>query len=135
MDRRETEKLFNLFLVYWPNSEQAKSKTVMAAWALALEPFSYDDVKAATADYAAKNKFFPDVCDITGKLSPNVTAAEPERTPGQSERKRIFAKYARQLSEDEEGRISVSRYAREHGLSWEEARAELIAKGLYTPPA
>ena len=40
-----------------------------------MEPYAYEDAKAAAIAYARKNKFFPDVADITGGLAP----IEPEK--------------------------------------------------------
>ncbi|GEM_PF-3397339 len=76
MRKSEVESLFNLFEQFYPNAKQLCSKTVQAAWVLALDPYAYEDAKAAAITYARKNKFFPDVADITGGLTP----IEPEET-------------------------------------------------------
>ena len=75
MRKSEVESLFNLLEQFYPNAKQLCSKTVQSAWVLALEPYAYDDAKAAAIAYARKSKFFPDVADITGGLSP----IEPEK--------------------------------------------------------
>lgn len=76
MDARETEKLFALLGCYYPNAKQLKSKPMQAAWVIALEPFAYEDVKAAAVAYVRKKNFFPDVADLTaGLVSSNETQA------------------------------------------------------------
>ena len=75
MQKSEVENLFNLLEQFYPNAKQISSKPVQVAWVLALEPYAYEDAKAAAIAYARKNKFFPDVADITGGLTP----VEPER--------------------------------------------------------
>jgi hypothetical protein len=75
MQKSDVESLFNLLEQFYPNAKQLCSKPVQAAWVLALEPYAYEDAKAAAIAYARKNKFFPDVADITGGLSP----IEPEK--------------------------------------------------------
>lgn len=128
MDRCEIDKLFALLSVFYPNSERGKSKVVKEAWALALSSYRYDDVKAAAAIYAARNKYYPDLYDITGHLSPITPDDTP--TPEVCARKRCYALYARLLAEDCDNNVSISAYAREHGLSWSDARDEMIDKGL-----
>lgn len=75
MRKSEVQSLFNLLEQFYPNAKQISSKPVQAAWVLALEPYAYEDAKAAAIVYARKNKFFPDVADITGGLTP----IEPEK--------------------------------------------------------
>ncbi|MET0016500.1 hypothetical protein [Oscillibacter sp.] len=81
MQKSEVESLFNLLEQFYPNAKQLCSKTVQAAWVLALEPYAYEDAKAAAIAYARKNKFFPDVADITGGLS----HVEPEAEEAKSD--------------------------------------------------
>lgn len=57
MDKCEVEKLFTLFSQFWPN-KQVTTKMKLA-WEIALEPYSYADVRAAAVAYARRNKFFP----------------------------------------------------------------------------
>ena len=42
-----------------------------------LENYTYEDVKKSVLSYAASNKFFPDLADLTGGLTP-ISAHEPE---------------------------------------------------------
>ena len=80
MRKSEVESLFNLLEQFYPNAKQLCSKTVQAAWVLAVEPYAYEDAKAAAIAYARKNKFFPDVADITGGLTP-IEPEKEEATP------------------------------------------------------
>lgn len=68
MDVKDTEKLFNLFRSFFPNAKQLDSKPTQRAWVAALEPYNSDDVVAAAIAYFQKNKFFPDLADITAGL-------------------------------------------------------------------
>ena len=77
MTREETGKLFVLLGTYYPNARQLSDKLCKAAWAMALEPYRYEDAKAAAVAYVRKNRFFPDVFDITDKL-PEVDMAKPD---------------------------------------------------------
>lgn len=81
MRKSEVESLFNLLGEFYPNAKQLCSKTAQAAWVLVLEPYAYEDAKAAAIAYARKNKFFPDVADITGGLHP----IEPDRKEAKSD--------------------------------------------------
>lgn len=114
MDRSEVEKLFTLFSQFWPNKQvTAKMKL---AWETALEPYSYADVRAAAVAYARRNKFFPDVADITMGIEP-----QEEQAQDTMERFAWMRDYINK--EHKWGRIS--RYAREHGMTWQEAKEAL----------
>ncbi|MEG1564289.1 MAG: replicative helicase loader/inhibitor [Bacteroides sp.] len=77
MDKKETRQLLVLLEQYYPNKKFRDPKTLLAAWALALEPYDYEQVKQSAALYAASNKFFPDLADITVGLK---RFSEPTRT-------------------------------------------------------
>lgn len=66
MDRNDTDRLFLLLAQFWPNKKV--DSDMKLAWSLALEPYGYADVKAAAIDYARRNKYFPDLADLTGGL-------------------------------------------------------------------
>lgn len=132
MTKGDVDKLFALLRELYPRQPQSETAERKLAWFLALEPYEYEAVRAAALAHARKSDFYPSVSEITAGIVSSSEQDEPPK-PERSERNRIFAKYARQLSEDEEGRISVSRYAREHGLSWEQAKQEMVANGLYVP--
>ena len=118
MDRCEVEKLFTLFSQFWPNKQvTAKMKL---AWEIALEPYSYADVRAAAVAYARCNKFFPDVADITMGIATQ-DDQPPEETPDTMER---FA-WMRDYVHKERRLGRISRCARKHGMTWQEAKEVL----------
>lgn len=118
MDRSEVEKLFTLFSQFWPN-KQVTTKMKLA-WEIALEPYSYADVRAAAVAYARRNKFFPDVADITMGIEPQ-EEQPPEETLDTMERFAWMRDYVHK--ERKLGRISC--YAREQGMTWQEAKEAL----------
>lgn len=134
MTKGDVDKLFALLRELYPRQPQSETAERKLAWFLALEPYEYEAVRAAALAHARKSDFYPSVSEITAGIVSSSEQDEPPK-PERSERNRIFAKYARQLEETEKNKVSVSAYARQHGMTWEEARSELIAKGLYTPPA
>lgn len=129
MEKKKVEELFAFLSKLYPKAKEFTDKDTVLAWSYVLEPFEYSEVRAKVSEWARSHDYPPRVSEITaGLVSPSEQDEPPK--PERSERNRIFAKYARQLSEDEEGRISVSRYARQYGLSWEEAKSEMLKKGL-----
>ena len=76
MDKIERKKLFSLLRQFYPNARQLNAVT-MTAWAAVLEGYDYAAVKAAVLDYAAHNKFFPDLADLLGSVPAAQPAAEP----------------------------------------------------------
>lgn len=77
MNRVEVNRLFALMHEFWPHAKVTKNR--MEAWALGLEPYSYDDARDAVVAYARKNKFFPDLADVTAKLPQRKKLTELER--------------------------------------------------------
>lgn len=114
MTKTETAKLFTLLGQFYPN--KVPTAELRFAWELAVEPYAYEDVRAAAIAYARENKYFPDVADITGGLAPvRNDGEEPERGVRDWMRKYI----------PPENIGSVSRYARQHGMTWPQAAAAL----------
>lgn len=70
MDEADRKKIYTLLSKFYPNAKQLQDRATLTAWGFVLEKFTYDDVKAAVLDYAARNKYFPDLSDITGSLTP-----------------------------------------------------------------
>lgn len=112
MTKTETGKLFSLLEQFYPNAQ--KSRNARAAWELALEPYRYEDVKAAAVAYVRHGKFFPDLADLTGKLA----AEEQEETYASAP---WMAKY---IAPDYVSRPDT-RYAAEHGCTVRRAREAL----------
>ncbi len=79
MDRNETQLLLMMLEQFYPNKKFRDPKALFSAWALALEPYDFETVKRAAADYAAQNKFFPDLADLTAALPRRKAPVKPQR--------------------------------------------------------
>lgn len=77
MKLEERQKIYALLARYYPNAKQLKNPAVLTAWGYILERLSYSDVKKAVIAYAARNKFFPDVADITSDLIAEIDRYAP----------------------------------------------------------
>ena len=64
MTREDIENLFKLLALYRPKDRHLEDDSLKALWALTLEPYSPEDVKAAVAAYFREQKYWPDVTDI-----------------------------------------------------------------------
>lgn len=71
MNENERKKIYTLLSKFYPNARQLRDRATLTAWGYVLEKFTYDDVKSAVLDYASRNKFFPDLADLTGTLTPS----------------------------------------------------------------
>lgn len=78
MTHEERQKIYHLLSEFYPKAKRLQKPETRTAWGLILEQFTYEDVKNAVLTYAAKNKFHPDISDITGGLVPVAGAPEPE---------------------------------------------------------
>lgn len=134
MTKGDVDRLFSLLRELYPRQPQSETAERKLAWFLALEPYEYEAVRAAALAHARKSDYYPSVSEITAGLASPSEQDEPKNTE-RYKRNMIFAKLSQQLEEENKNKVSVSAYARQHGMTWEEARSELIAKGLYTPPA
>lgn len=79
MTREDTDRLFALLAIYRPNDPHAEDNTLRSAWALVLEPYAPDDVRAAVAAYFRESKYWPDVTDIASRCPQPKASPEPER--------------------------------------------------------
>lgn len=70
MDKTEREKIYTLLSQFYPNARELKSREKLTAYGLVLSRFSYEDVKSAVLDHASKNRYFPNVSELVGKLTP-----------------------------------------------------------------
>ena len=68
MDFTETKQLLTYLEQFYPNKRFADPAFMLRAWADALEPYDYQDVKQSAAAYVAQNKYFPDLPDLTMRL-------------------------------------------------------------------
>ena len=68
MKEAEFTQIWNLLEVYFSAASAKKSASFKKAWFVAMQPYRKDDVTAAIVNYARKNKYFPDLSDITADL-------------------------------------------------------------------
>lgn len=122
MIKTETDKLFRLLKELYPNTGRFSDESAKLAWQLVLEPFEYDAIKAAAVAFARHHKYPPDPRDLCAGMVPDASK-EPAREDAGSAWERWIAEGKARDAADELG--SVSRYARENGLTWEEAKERL----------
>lgn len=104
----------------------------MLAWQLVLEPFRYEDVKAAVVEWAQngeKREYPPRVSELTAKLT-SVKRTAPRVKPAHTGSGYAWQKYIEDNYLEQDDTFSVSRYARERGLSWHEAKEQDKRLGL-----
>lgn len=130
MDKRETTRLFRLLQQLYPNAVKFTEEEAMLAWQLVLEPFAYDEIKAAAVQYARINRHPPDPQELCKGLLPPTTA-KPAR-PGAGF---AWQRFIEENRLEEPDTFSVSRSARERGLSWTEAAAGAERLGWHRLPA
>ena len=59
MTREDTDNLFKLLAIFRPNDPRAEDTTLKSAWALVLEPYAVEDVRAAVAAYVWLQALMP----------------------------------------------------------------------------
>lgn len=121
MDSNDVKKLWALLAELYPRQPQEGTKARLAAWMLALEPYDYDAIRDAALAHARKNAYYPSISEITQELPQN----EDKPSSGTE-----WANISEKPEEKETQPFSVSRYAREHGLTWEQASVEARDLGL-----
>ena len=115
MDREDMKGIFKLLKAFFPTAKQLQNREMWAAWLEELAPYEAPDVEQAVRQYARKNKFFPDLADLIVLL--------PQREdPVKNHDNAWMTDHIDTKTE----LGSISRYAREHGISWEQAEKELI---------
>ena len=70
MDKNDVDRLFRLLEQFYPNARQIRSRDTRLAWELALRRYPYEQVRAAAVAYAQRNKYFPDLADLTAPCVP-----------------------------------------------------------------
>lgn len=97
MDREERQKVYRLLHQFYPRARQLQNPETLTAWGFILEDYTYEDVKKKILKYAATNKYFPDVADITGDLTP--IKETPEKHEMDVSNSRYFKKWLEQADE------------------------------------
>lgn len=121
MTKDEIEKLGGMldafFLDATADRRVSGNSAVALAYQLALEPYSYDEVREAVIACAREKRLYPAPAEIIAHMKSPATAKTEDRT--------WMKPYIDDLVKREKARVSVSRYAREHGMTWEEANEVL----------
>lgn len=76
MSSDDFAKIWRLFRTLFSPSPRVNSENERIVWEVALRPYSLDDVTSSVMAWARKSKFFPDIADITGKLTSVETSPE-----------------------------------------------------------
>ena len=106
------------------NRRASANENIFLAYSLALEPYPYAKVREAVIEHSRKSRMYPDPAEIIACMpqDPNTTlwgAAKAKTSVA------WMKPHLEVLAALEEERESVSRYAREHGMTWDEAAAEM----------
>ena len=102
MDKNERQKIYTLLSKYYPRARQLKDSATLTAWGYVLERYTYEDVKNSVINYAARNKYFPDLADLTGGLKPifrENPISEAERMD-MERTKRLVERWRKECGED-----------------------------------
>ena len=96
MEKKDTQRLFNLIETIYPNArQQPRTPADLEAWTLVLEPWAYEDVKQAVISRARENRFYPDVYELAALLpKPETPKAEeaPMPEPSDAYLEKFYAK-------------------------------------------
>lgn len=128
MTKSDVGKLFSLLRELYPRQPQPETAERSLAWFLALEPYTYEAVRAAALMHARRSDYYPSVSEIAAGLP--VQEMQEKKPRGE------HAWMAQYMTPEYEARFpssGVSKYAREHGLSWDQAKSKMPENGLYVP--
>ena len=128
MTRDETLKIMAVLKATYPNfykdMTRRDAEGVVALWTDMFSEDSYNAVAAAVKAFiASDNKGFP---PVVGQVKQRVTElASAKELPGNVSRgsEKEAAWMRRYINGDHGGLGHISRYAREHGTTWDEAKA------------
>ena len=109
MTQGEVNKLFSLLLAFYPHSANAGGEQTRIAWYIALQDYTYEELREAVLRYAAKEKYFPQLSELLSYMPYDKEA-------------HAWMKPYLTISEAEK---PIADYAREHGITWKEARAAM----------
>lgn len=110
--------MLDAFFTSAPASQRASgNNNIFLAYYLALEPFSYAQAREGVIAHSRNSRMYPAPAEIIACM-PKAVAVEGETAPPRD--RSWMRKYVLPDNAD-----SVSRYAREHGLTWEAAAAEM----------
>ena len=130
MDSNDVKKLWALLAELYPRQPQEGTKARLAAWMLALEPYDYDAIRDAALAHARKNAYYPSISEITQERPQDDEAWMDEYIKDRPSSGKEWEKIAERQEETADQPFSISCYAREHGLTWEQAAVEAHDLGL-----
>lgn len=144
MDAKEFGKVWTLMGELFPPSPKLKSKNSKLVWEIGLSPYDLQAVTNALMAYARKNKFFPDLADITGNLPEPEAAVTEGAAPGPGDISLVLP-YMRKLAEQQSTNPAMARAlhligmqtlpeAEADGMTWEEWEAAVDARRHELPP-
>ena len=131
MRGEDIQKLFNLIETLYPSAKKnPRIPAVLEAWALVLEPWSYEDAKQAVIIRARENRFPPDASELVPYLPKpeqlSEDAPEPaEPTPTQLEK--FYVKYKALHERWKAAGIPTPSESKKQGMTY--ADWEKMAKG------
>lgn len=131
MSREEIQKLFNLIETLYPSAKKnPRTPAVIEAWALVLEPWSYEAAKQAVVVRARENRFPPDASELVPYLpKPETPKAEevPMPEPSDAYLEKFYAKCETLHERWKAAGIPTPSEAKKRGMTY--AGWESIAKG------
>lgn len=80
MTKQDTENLFALLAIYFPNSKNVRNARLKSAWHLLLEPYSPADVKKAVVECLRESSYFPDPQSVAQKVRARAEARQLTET-------------------------------------------------------
>ena len=131
MSREEIQKLFNLIETLYPSAKKnPRTPAVIEAWALVLEPWSYEAAKQAVVVRARENRFPPDASELVPYLpKPETPKAEeaPMPEPSDAYLEKFYAKCETLHERWKAAGIPTPSEAKKQGMTY--AGWEAMAKG------
>ena len=131
MSREEIQKLFNLIETLYPSAKKnPRTPAVIEAWALVLEPWSYEAAKQAVVVRARENRFPPDASELVPYLpKPETPKAEetPMPEPSDAYLEKFYAKYEALHERWKAAGVPTPSEAKKQGMTY--AGWEAMAKG------
>lgn len=77
MSESDITKLLMLLAELYPNYRQSVTRATRAAWALCLEPYTYEQVKSAALAHSrdsAKGRYYPTAPDLASRIATDESA-------------------------------------------------------------
>lgn len=81
MDKEDVVKLFRFFAALRPKWQPEPN--AVEAWAIVLEPYRYEDIRAASAACFRKRDYIPDPAEIVKELTGRDIGRDAPFTPGE----------------------------------------------------